>query len=472
MQRPLAGFRVLDLTNVLAGPFCCHQLAHLGAEVVKVEVPGSGDLARQLGAAPELNRARMGISFMAQNAGKRSITLNLKAAAGREVLERLVAGADALVENFRPGVMDRLGVGWERLRSVNPRLVYCAISGFGQDGPLRDQPAYDQIVQGMSGLMSITGDADTAPYRVGYPVADTIGGMTAAFAVAAALAARARDPQAPGTLVDVSMLEAVIATMGWVVSNYLVAGKVPRPLGNENFTASPSGTFTTGDGLLNVAANKQQQFEALCRVVGRPGLATDPRFAGRQARLDNRAALKAELEAALTAPSAGERAWPDRRLSRGSGHRARHPGPAHGHQARRRLPRRGRATTDARPAHRRAAGGARLRRRGDRRPARGGRGVSRPVSAAWPVGEWPGHTTPVTPCGATNRVTAGGPMNDRQAPGSSQSQTASSTRRGGAAKGTPPHQPSVRCRDTPAIIGARVPDDWNRSRTATATQRG
>jgi formyl-CoA transferase len=306
MQRPLAGFRVLDLTNVLAGPFCCHQLAHLGAEVVKVEVPGSGDLARQLGAAPELNRARMGISFMAQNAGKRSIALNLKTAAGREVLERLVAGADALVENFRPGVMDRLGVGWERLRTVNPKLVYCAISGFGQDGPLRDQPAYDQIVQGMSGLMSITGDADTAPYRVGYPVADTIGGMTAAFAVAAALAARARDLQAPGTFVDVSMLEAVIATMGWVVSNYLVAGKVPRPLGNENFTASPSGTFTTGDGLLNVAANKQQQFEALCRVVGRPGLATDPRFAGRQARLDNRAALKAELEAALTARPAAE----------------------------------------------------------------------------------------------------------------------------------------------------------------------
>jgi formyl-CoA transferase len=306
MQRPLAGFRVLDLTNVLAGPFCCHQLAHLGADVVKVEVPASGDLARQLGAAPELNRARMGISFMAQNAGKRSITVNLKAAAGREVLERLVAGADALVENFRPGVMDRLGVGWERLRSVNPQLVYCAISGFGQDGPLRDQPAYDQIVQGMSGLMSITGDAGTAPYRVGYPVADTIGGMTAAFAVAAALAARARDPQACGTFIDVSMLEAVIATMGWVVSNYLVAGKEPQALGNENFTASPSGTFTTGDGLLNIAANKQEQFEALCDVVGRPELATDRRFAERQARLDHRGELKAQLEAALAARPAAQ----------------------------------------------------------------------------------------------------------------------------------------------------------------------
>jgi len=306
MPRPLSGFRVLDLTNVLAGPFCCHQLAHLGAEVIKVEVPGSGDLARQLGASPELNRQRMGISFMAQNAGKRSITVNLKSTAGREVLERLVASADALVENFRPGVMDRLGVGRARLSEVNPRLVYCAISGFGQDGPLKDQPAYDQIVQGMSGLMSITGDAQTAPYRVGYPVADTIGGMTAAFAVAAALAARVHEPQAPGAFIDVSMLEAVIATMGWVVSNYLVAGKAPEPLGNENFTASPSGTFATGGGLLNIAANKQEQFEALCRVVGRGRLAEDPRFAERQARLDHRVALKAELESALAARTAAD----------------------------------------------------------------------------------------------------------------------------------------------------------------------
>ena len=307
MQRPLRGFRVLDLTNVLAGPFCCHQLAHMGAEVIKVEVPGSGDLARQLGASPELNGKLMGVSFLAQNAGKKSITLNLKSAAGKGILERLVGGADALVENFRPGVMDRLGVGYSRLRAVNPRLVYCAISGFGQDGPLRHQPAYDQIVQGMSGLMSITGDPDTAPYRVGYPVADTIGGMTAAFAVASALAARVRDAHGEGTFIDVAMLEAVMATMGWVVSNYLVAGKVPEPMGNENFTASPSGTFATGNGLLNIAANKQEQFEALCRIVGRGELTTDPRFAVRQARLDHRAQLKAELETALAARPA--QAW-------------------------------------------------------------------------------------------------------------------------------------------------------------------
>ena len=163
MHQPLNGFRILDLTNVLAGPFCCQQLAHLGADVIKVEVPGTGDLARQLGGSAELNAKHMGVSFLAQNAGKKSITLNLKSSGAREVLERLVASADALVENFRPGVMDRLGVGYEHLKTLNPKLVYCAISGFGQDGPLRDQPAYDQIIQGMSGVMSITGDADTAP---------------------------------------------------------------------------------------------------------------------------------------------------------------------------------------------------------------------------------------------------------------------------------------------------------------------
>lgn len=293
---PLAGFRVLDLTNVLAGPFCCHQLAMLGAEVVKIEAPGGGDLARQLGADPELNARLMGVSFLAQNSGKRSITLNLKSAAGRDILLRLVETADVLVENFRPGVMARLGLDQETLRRVNPELVVCAISGFGQDGPLAAAPAYDQIVQGMAGVMSVTGSPDTGPLRVGYPVADTIGGLTAAFAISAALA---RPAPGRGTFIDVSMLEAVLSTMGWVLSNFLVAAKVPQPMGNDNFTASPSGTFRTRDGMINVAANQQAQFEALCRVVGRSELASDPRFSQRQARLDNRAALKEALEAAL-----------------------------------------------------------------------------------------------------------------------------------------------------------------------------
>jgi len=300
--RPLADIRVLDLTNVLAGPFCCHQLAHMGADVIKVEVPGSGDLARQLGADPALNDGLMGVSFLAQNPGKRSITINLKSTRGKDIFKRLVATADVVVENFRPGVMTRLGVGFEVLKQINPCLIYAAISGFGQDGPLKDLPAYDQIIQGLSGLMSITGGADTAPLRVGSPVADTIGGITAAFAIASQLAGK-RDTAA---LVDVSMLEAVMATMGWVVSNYLIAGKEPEPFGNENITASPSGTFQTGDGLINIAANKQQQFEAVCRVVGRAQLINDARFAERQGRLDRRFELKGILEDALQSKSAAD----------------------------------------------------------------------------------------------------------------------------------------------------------------------
>lgn len=303
---PLRGLRVLDLTNVLAGPFACHQLAHLGAEVVKVEALDGGDLARQLGADAALNERHMGVSFLAQNAGKRSIALDLKKPGGRAVLQRLVRSADALVENFRPGVMQRLGLGYEALLEHNPRLVYCAISGFGQDGPLRDLPAYDQIVQGMAGVMSITGDARSAPLRVGFPVADTIGGLTAAMAVCAALAERDRTA---GRFIDVSMLAAVMSTMGWAVSNLLIAGREPQPLGNDNVTASPSGTFRTADGLLNIAANKQSQFETLARLIGRPDLIDDPRYAQRQGRLTHRAALSAEIETALAAHPAAHW-WP------------------------------------------------------------------------------------------------------------------------------------------------------------------
>ena len=304
MTKALDGIRVLDLTNVLAGPFCAYQLALLGAEVIKVEVPESGDLARQLGADPELNKRKMGASFLAQNGGKQSLTLNLKKAEGKEVLFRLVKSADVLIENFRPGVMNRLGVGYDVLKEINPRLVYCAISGFGQEGPMKFAPAYDQIVQGLSGVMSITGSEETAPLRVGYPVADTIGGITAAFAVSSALVRQARTGE--GEFIDVSMLDSTVVTMGWVVSNFLIAGKTPRPMGNENFTAAPSGAFRTGNGLLNIAANKQEQFAALAEAIGRADLVSDARFAERETRKVNRKALTVEIEAALAAKSAGE----------------------------------------------------------------------------------------------------------------------------------------------------------------------
>ena len=304
MSGLLAGSRVLDLTNVLAGPFCCYQLAQLGADVIKVEVPGTGDLARQLGADPELNRRGMGASFLAQNAGKRSITINLKSAKGQDVFRRLVANSDVVVENFRPGVMDRLGLGYGALKAVRNDIIYCAISGFGQDGPLKFNPAYDQIIQGLSGVMSVTGDKTAAPLRVGYPVADTMGGITAAFAIAAALFRRERSGE--GELIDVSMLESTLVAMGWAVSNWLIAGVKAEPMGNENMTASPSGAFHTGDGLLNIAANKQEQFETLCRLIGRDELMVDPRFAGREDRKRHRFELKREIEQALAARAATE----------------------------------------------------------------------------------------------------------------------------------------------------------------------
>lgn len=294
MTLPLHGIRVVDATNVLAGPYCTYQLALMGAEVIKVERPGSGDLARQLGADPARNRNNMGISFLAQNAGKSSLTLNLKDARGQDVLKRLVKTADVFVENYRPGVLDRLGLGYEVLRAENPALIYCAISGFGQDGPWRNNPAYDQIVQGIAGVMSITGTTETAPLRVGYPLGDTIGGMTAAFAITAALNAKER-----GAFLDISMTEAVLSTMGWVVSNYLIGGVTPAAHGNENTTSAPSGTFRTADQPINIAANKDDQWVILTEVLALHDLREKPEFRSREDRKSHRDLLRAVLEEEL-----------------------------------------------------------------------------------------------------------------------------------------------------------------------------
>jgi crotonobetainyl-CoA:carnitine CoA-transferase CaiB-like acyl-CoA transferase len=292
--KPLSQVTVLDLTNVLAGPFCCHQLAHLGADVIKVEAPGGGDLARQLGVDQELSQENMGISFLAQNPGKKSVTLNLKSTTGKRLFKQLVAKADVVVENFRPGVMKRLQLDYETLQAENPALIYCAISGYGQDGPLSGRPAYDQIIQGMAGAMSITGDENSAPLRAGWPVADTVGGLTAAMAICAALNAPSR-----GSFIDVAMLDSLLATMGWAVSNLLIGQVDPVAAGNENLTSAPSGAFRCQDGLINIAANKQEQWEALADHLGLSTLKTDPRFATREHRKLNRLALKEALEAVL-----------------------------------------------------------------------------------------------------------------------------------------------------------------------------
>ncbi|MDC1075748.1 CoA transferase [Litorivicinus sp.] len=298
-NQPLKGFRILDVTNVLSGPFCGYQLGLLGAEIIKIEAP-DGDLARQLGANPSWNEKRMGISFLAQNAGKRSISLNLKSEAGQQIFLELVKTSDALIENFRPGVMDRLGLGFEVCKATKDPIVYCAISGFGQQGPLKDNPAYDQIIQGMSGVMDITGSDNTPPYRVGYPIADTVGGLTAALAVSAAL------HQKKSQYIDVSMLESVLTTMGWAVSNLLMHQVEPTRVGNENMTSAPSGTFQTRDGLINIAANQDRQWEQLVAVLHAPALKEDIRYQSREHRKANRHALKADLEAILSRRSTDE----------------------------------------------------------------------------------------------------------------------------------------------------------------------
>lgn len=293
----LKNIRVLDLTNVLAGPFATELLALCGAEVIKVENPDGGDLARKLGAVPKLNKELMGTSFLAQNANKKSLTLNMKVPSAKQAFLKLAESADVVVENFRPGVMDRLGIGWTVLSKLNPRLIYCAISGFGQTGPDAEKPAYDQIIQGLSGVMAINGDERLNPLRCGFPVCDTVGGLNAAFAIMGALYHRERTGE--GQFIDVAMLDSIMPLMGWVAANLLIGGVQPQLLGNDNFTAAPSGTFVTKDGYVNIAANQQQQWEVLCEIIGSPELTTDPRFQERDTRKKNRALLTPLIEEKL-----------------------------------------------------------------------------------------------------------------------------------------------------------------------------
>lgn len=296
-MKSLEKIRVLDLTNVLAGPFATLHLALCGAEVIKIENPGSGDLARKLGNVPELNNKMMGTSFLAQNSNKKSITLNLKNEKAKEIFRKLVKVSDIIVENFRPGVMDRLGLSYKALCEINPKIIYCAISGFGQNGPDAFKPAYDQIIQGLSGVMAINGDERLNPLRAGFPVCDTVGGLNAAFSIMVALYHREKTGQ--GQFIDVAMLDSIMPLMGWVAANLLIGGKHPVLMGNDNFTAAPSGTFVTKDGYINIAANKQEQWEDLCNVLGVPELKEDKRFKERDTRKANRKELSPLLEVKL-----------------------------------------------------------------------------------------------------------------------------------------------------------------------------
>ncbi len=294
----LEGIRVLDLTNVLSGPFATLHLALLGADVIKIENPDGGDLARKLGNVPKYNQKLLGTSFLAQNANKKSLTLNLKTEQGKDIFRKLVKTADVVVENFRPGVMARLGFSYEELCKLNSRLIYCAISGFGQTGPDASKPAYDQIIQGLSGVMAINGDERLNPLRSGFPVCDTVGGMNAAFAIMAAL--YYREHTGEGQFIDIALLDSIMPLMGWVAANLLIGGQQPVLLGNDNFTAAPSGMFRTQDGYINIAANQQKQWEDLADELDLAGLKTDPRFQDRDTRKGNRFLLTPLLEAKLS----------------------------------------------------------------------------------------------------------------------------------------------------------------------------
>jgi crotonobetainyl-CoA:carnitine CoA-transferase CaiB-like acyl-CoA transferase len=304
-EQILQGVRVLDLTNVLAGPFATLHLALLGAEVIKIERPGSGDLARKLGTLSELNEQLMGTSFLAQNSNKKSVTLNTKSPEGKEIFLKLVNDADVLVENFRPGVMERLGLSYDILKEINPGLIYCAISGFGQTGPDAHKPAYDQIIQGLSGEMAVNGDERLNPLRAGFPVCDSVGGLNGAFAIMAALYHRERTGE--GQFIDIAMLDSIMPLMGWVAANLLIAKQQPVPMGNDNFTAAPSGVFRTKDGHINIAANKQEQWESVCDALDLPELKTDTRFQKRDVRKQNRKELTPVLEAKLA--ERGTKEW-------------------------------------------------------------------------------------------------------------------------------------------------------------------
>ena len=290
----LSGIRVVDLTRVMAGPYCTMLLGDLGADVVKIERPGAGDDTRSWG-PPFID----GISayYLCVNRNKRSITLDLKHPAGQEILWRLIEQADVLVENFSPGTVERLGFGYEAVRGRRPQIVYCSISGFGQTGPGKDRTAYDQIVQGMSGLMSVTGFPDGVPTRFGVPIADIAAGMFAAYAIVAALFHRQRTGE--GQYIDTSMLGGQVALLTYQAGIYFATGETPKRTGNAHPIVAPYQTFSTADGYVNIAAGNDAIFARLCRALGLERLLGDPRFQTNAGRITNLPALVESIEAAL-----------------------------------------------------------------------------------------------------------------------------------------------------------------------------
>ena len=293
---PLAGLTVLDLTRVLSGPYCTMMLGDMGARVIKVEQPGKGDDTRGWG--PPFQNGESSY-FLSVNRNKESVTLNFKHPDGRAVLDKLIAEADVLVENFRPGTLARQNLGYDALSALHPRLVYCSISGFGQTGPRRSEPGYDAVMQGEGGLMSITGPADGTPYRLGVAIADIVSGMFAAYGVAMGLLARERAGR--GQYIDVGMLDSVAAVLTYQAGICFATGQAPPRLGNQHPTIVPYETFSAADGDIVVAVGNDSLFVRFCEVLEIPTLAADTRFATNKGRVEHQDALRPLLAGRLGA---------------------------------------------------------------------------------------------------------------------------------------------------------------------------
>lgn len=287
MSEPLKGIRVLDLSRVLTGPFCSMVLADLGAEVVKVEVPGAGDDTRSLG-PPFIGKESA--YFLSINRNKKSIAINLKAKEGVEVVHKLAKISDVLLENFRPGVTNGLSVDYNTITAINPKIIYCSISGFGQTGPYSERPAYDLVTQGMGGLMGITGEPGREPVKVGVAITDIAGGMYAAIAILAALRARAETGK--GCWIDISLVDSTLSWLVYVAGNYFASGRVPQRMGSAHSNIVPNQVFETSDGkLLTIAVGNDRLWKNFCKALGMENLADDPRFATNAKRVENRGML-------------------------------------------------------------------------------------------------------------------------------------------------------------------------------------
>jgi CoA:oxalate CoA-transferase len=298
-KRPYAGLRVLDLTRVLAGPYCTYQLGLLGAEVIKIEPPGRGETLRwRVESDPVYGRQGMSLGFMTQSANKRFLTLDIGTPEGVEIYLELAKRSDVVVQNLRTGSAERRGIGYEQVKAVNEKVVFCSITAYGATGPKKAHPAYDSVIQAWSGFMSTTGTAETGPLKAGPPIVDYATGLAAAYAIAAALHQRERSGE--GQFIDVSMLDTNLMLMASVATTYRNTGNPPKPAGNDASSRAPvSTTYGTGEGQIAIACNEEHQYQNLLRVLGLERLDDDPRFAQPAARRENRDALRAELQAVL-----------------------------------------------------------------------------------------------------------------------------------------------------------------------------